>query len=362
MILALVGWFAWQAWSLRDVWANVYTLHDAATERSRSRPGGLYARADPGFNQRQLWDNALSKPLPPLARYLLAEALTAEAASADPRAYGLAVAQERRLARLAPAPADPADGVRRGARPARPPRVPHHALAQPRPRHGPLGDLRPRRRFRRRRRARPPRSATTPENDGPDRGLAVELVSALDATRFQDRFKALDAATLWLRTHHPEAGPALGRLAGRGRPDRPRGTTGPGIASIDRPAVRGGLPRAPFDKCSFTAHPTERNGTHAFRSDLARSGGRVTGRRGVGRRSRRWPGPAVEGRRGRRPTTIERAKEKERASGVIVKVDRRKADGSPSAKASVRGRRQRGLPGDDQHQRRLARLGRATRP
>ena len=93
VIVSLVGWFASQAWSHRMLWTNVYILHDPHRSEA-DRVKAAYALAhDPRVNQRQLWDNALSKPLPPLARYLLAEALTAESASAAPRDYAAAVAR-----------------------------------------------------------------------------------------------------------------------------------------------------------------------------------------------------------------------------------------------------------------------------
>ena len=45
------------------------------------------------MNQRQLWDTALTRSLPALARYVVAEGLTAEAASADPRGFAVSVAR-----------------------------------------------------------------------------------------------------------------------------------------------------------------------------------------------------------------------------------------------------------------------------
>lgn len=204
VIVTLLGWFAWQAWSLRDVWANVYALHDAhrsIPERVRA----AYALAhDPRVNQRQLYDNALSKALPPLARYVLAEALTADAASADPRAYGLAVAKSEgwpvwlRLLLTRPmacaAALDrpvPRDALALLAR--NPDRatalLAAYALAS-----GPDGAADP---------AAALRLAAT--GDADERPFAAQLVAALDAPGHDARLKALDSATLWLRTHHPEA-------------------------------------------------------------------------------------------------------------------------------------------------------------
>ena len=46
-----------------------------------------------GFRQRQLWDLALSRVPPDLARYLVAEGLTSQAVADDPRGYALAVSR-----------------------------------------------------------------------------------------------------------------------------------------------------------------------------------------------------------------------------------------------------------------------------
>ena len=91
--VALVLVFALGVWSMRGVWA----ISTSSTTRSgrrwiaSTRLGGL-AR-DPRVTDRQKWDLATSSVPPPLARYLLAESLTAEATDGDPRAYALAVAR-----------------------------------------------------------------------------------------------------------------------------------------------------------------------------------------------------------------------------------------------------------------------------
>jgi hypothetical protein len=93
VLVALVGWFAVSAWNARAVWINVYILHEETRPDSQRIEAAYRLSRDPSVNQRQLWDIALRKPLPPLARYLVAEAPTAEAAVADPHAYGVAVAR-----------------------------------------------------------------------------------------------------------------------------------------------------------------------------------------------------------------------------------------------------------------------------
>src|SRR5919112_355497 len=80
VLVGLIGWFAYGVWSLRDVGARIYVLHDRRRpEAERIQAAGALAR-DPRVNQRQLWDMCVREQgLPPLARYLIAEALTAEA-------------------------------------------------------------------------------------------------------------------------------------------------------------------------------------------------------------------------------------------------------------------------------------------
>jgi len=204
LVVALLGWFAWGVWTLRPTLSRVYVLHDESRSESE-RVGAAYALSrDPHLNQRQIWDIALRKRLPPLARYVVAEGLTAEAATADPRAFGAAVARSegwpawlrllltRPMAYAAalglpvPRPSlrelarNPDDATALWAT---------YALAA-----GPEGEPASAEELRRRARA-----------GGPDRGLAGLLAAALDETRLEERLRALDDATAWLRAHHPEA-------------------------------------------------------------------------------------------------------------------------------------------------------------
>jgi hypothetical protein len=204
VVLALLGWFAWQAWSLRALWSNIYVLHDSKRGEVERIEAAYALSRDPRVNQRQLWDIALRRPLPPLARYVVAEALTAEAADADPRGYGAAVARSEgwpvwlRLLLTRPmayaAALDLPVARESLALLARNPDratalFATYALAE-----GSEGDDAMAAALRR-----------SAEADGPDRDLAALLVSALDANRLDGRLTALDSATLWLRTHHPEA-------------------------------------------------------------------------------------------------------------------------------------------------------------
>lgn len=91
--MGLIVWFAWSAWTMRDVWASVYTLHDASRSEADRINAARMLAADSRVNQRQLYDISLRRDLPPLARAIAAQALTSEAIRDDPRAYALAVAR-----------------------------------------------------------------------------------------------------------------------------------------------------------------------------------------------------------------------------------------------------------------------------
>lgn len=92
VILGLVGWFGWSAWSLRAVWGNVYWLHKSSLPEAERIEVAYALSRDSRVNSQQRWDIALRKPLPPLARYLLAEAWTADTATGDPAGFAKVVA------------------------------------------------------------------------------------------------------------------------------------------------------------------------------------------------------------------------------------------------------------------------------
>ncbi len=90
--LGLLAYFSLGVASLRPVLNDVYRLHDARLPVEARIEAAYRLRHDPQFTQRQAYDIAVDgQSLPPLARYLVAEALTEEASRPDPRAYGLAV-------------------------------------------------------------------------------------------------------------------------------------------------------------------------------------------------------------------------------------------------------------------------------
>jgi hypothetical protein len=204
IVATLVGWFAWNAWSLRAVWKNVYVLHDQSRPEAE-RVAAAYALArDPRMNQRQYWDTSLRKPLPALARYVLAEALTAEAVTADPRGYALAVARSTdwpvwlRLLLARPLAYAAAQGVPIPAEPLRVLRDAQYdpaitlwaefALAAAKPADGDAAAA----------------LARAAAGDAPENHFASQLQEALRA-HGTERLRRLGEATVWLRTHHPEA-------------------------------------------------------------------------------------------------------------------------------------------------------------
>jgi hypothetical protein len=89
---AMIAWFAYSAWQLRDVWAEVYALHDSKRSDAERIQSALKLSRDPRVTDRQLMEICLHRDLPDQARYLLAEAVSTEAVASDPRAYAFAVA------------------------------------------------------------------------------------------------------------------------------------------------------------------------------------------------------------------------------------------------------------------------------
>lgn len=207
VLVALVGWFAYGAWSLRSVWSNVYVLHEIRRPDAERIQAAYALSSDPRVNQRQRWDICLRRTIPDPGRYLIAESLSAEAAEADPRGYALTVARSDgwpnwlRLLLLRPMAYATIDGVRF-------PREPLDELMrhndplirlwaafvlaqQDEPKGGGSG-LR--------------RLQDVAAQPGPDGDLARMLArlcgSEVSPTQ---RRSGLDHATDWVREHHPEA-------------------------------------------------------------------------------------------------------------------------------------------------------------
>ncbi len=95
IVVALVTWFATSVYKLRAVWRDVYVLHD----ETRSNPDRIQAAwrlaHNPEVTPTQVWEMALRKPVPTLARYILAESLDERIVKSDPRGYALSVAYSK---------------------------------------------------------------------------------------------------------------------------------------------------------------------------------------------------------------------------------------------------------------------------
>ncbi|MDX2037511.1 MAG: hypothetical protein SFX72_12740 [Isosphaeraceae bacterium] len=95
-LAALVGMIVWFAYGVAmnwSMWTNIYILHDAKRPEAERIVAADSLASDSRMNQRQYWDIVMRDGLPPIARYRLAEALNAEATSADPDAYAAAVVE-----------------------------------------------------------------------------------------------------------------------------------------------------------------------------------------------------------------------------------------------------------------------------
>ena len=199
--VALVAVTSYGIYVTRDLWSAVLVLgNPARTDPDRTRAAWVIAR-HPAANDRQKSDLAFQKSLPPLARYVIAESMTAEAIRADPKGYAVMVARSEgwddwlRLLMLRPM----AYGVGAGYRIAWEPldllrnhKDPAIALWATYTRAiNPPGDASAAESL--------TRSAT---QVGPFQPLAVLLDAAAKAEGAA-RVKKLDEATAWLRVHHP---------------------------------------------------------------------------------------------------------------------------------------------------------------
>src|SRR5262249_36981592 len=93
LLLVLIGWFAYGVWSHRDLWAEVYVLHNRGRTESDRIEAAYRLSRNPRLADAQKMEISLRRDLPDLARYLLAEAVSTEAVARDPRAYAMAVAR-----------------------------------------------------------------------------------------------------------------------------------------------------------------------------------------------------------------------------------------------------------------------------
>ena len=93
LLCLMVGWFAYGFWSLRDVWEDVYVLHNPKRTEADRVQAAFRLSHDPRVNDGQRMEICLRRDVPDLARYLLAEAISTDAVASDPRSFSLAVAR-----------------------------------------------------------------------------------------------------------------------------------------------------------------------------------------------------------------------------------------------------------------------------
>jgi hypothetical protein len=93
VLAALVGWFAYRAWSLRDVWAGIYVLHDRKEPEEKRLQAAYWLSRDARMEQKQLWELSLRRGLPDLARLVLADGVGPDLVAEDPQGYVSAVAR-----------------------------------------------------------------------------------------------------------------------------------------------------------------------------------------------------------------------------------------------------------------------------
>jgi hypothetical protein len=201
LLAVLLAWFGHGLWANREAFADVYTLHDARRSKLERCNAAFRLARGGRLDDAQLMEMGFNRDLPDLARYLLAEGVTAQAAARDPRSYALAVARSPdwpdwlRLLLVRPL----AYGSGRGYA------IPRDALVELAGHSDPMVRLwasyalaaRP---------VDPSNQRTvlqkTSRINDANGELATQLLHALDADEPQ-RTELLDRATIWLRHHHP---------------------------------------------------------------------------------------------------------------------------------------------------------------
>jgi hypothetical protein len=83
----LLTWFCFQAWSLRNIWIDVYVLHDASRPEAERVAAAHRLSVDRRVNDRQAFDIALRKAIPVAARLMLADRVRGDLAAEDPSGY-----------------------------------------------------------------------------------------------------------------------------------------------------------------------------------------------------------------------------------------------------------------------------------
>jgi hypothetical protein len=203
VLVALVGWFSYSAWAIRDVFTDVYLLHDSTRPESERVQAAFRLAQNARLNDTQLLQMSLELGVPDLGRYLLAEAVSTDAAADDPRSYAVSVARSpdwpdwlrlvlsRRLAygaaRGYAIPRDPLEELARHTDPMIGLWATYALAALPD--HDALWV------------AKLEKAAT---EKGAPAELAASLLAALRSSQ-ADREGRLDTTTNWMHHHHPQA-------------------------------------------------------------------------------------------------------------------------------------------------------------
>ncbi len=202
-LIGLVALFVYGAWTLRDVGTNIYVLHDRRRPEPERVQAAFRLSRDERVGDAERMSMSLERESPDLARYLLAEAVSTELVAQDPRAFGLAVARSpdwpdwlrlllsRRLTY----------GAVRGYT------IPRESLEELAGQADPMIVL-----WANAARAALPEADASAlaaleqasHQQGAPGELATQLLAAIRAPA-AERESRLDEATVWLRTHHPQA-------------------------------------------------------------------------------------------------------------------------------------------------------------
>lgn len=94
VVIALIGWFGYGVWSLREVWANIYVLHDDSKPKAERVRAAFRLAEDGRLTQANLVELVQRGEMPDLARYVLAERLAADSIAGDPGVYALDIADK----------------------------------------------------------------------------------------------------------------------------------------------------------------------------------------------------------------------------------------------------------------------------
>lgn len=95
VVVALLTWFAMNVWVRWPLWRDVYILHDEQRPENDRIQATWRLAHNRDVDPSQTWGLALRKPLPTLARYVLAESLDSAVVRRDSRGFALAAAYSK---------------------------------------------------------------------------------------------------------------------------------------------------------------------------------------------------------------------------------------------------------------------------